>query len=357
MFKAIKQTALEALRGVGAFEAVSRSHWRKNRLLVLCYHGISLDDEHEWNAGLYIKQELFERRMRFLRENNYHLLGLDEGLKRVKNGDLPKRSIAVTFDDGMYDFYAKAWPVVRKYDVPVTVYLTTYHCDFNRPIFRLACSYILWKMRDQVLDGSELADLTGKTRLAGPAERRQVVTALDRYARSREMTGMEKDALVAELAGRLKVDLDALRKKRLLHIMNPQEVREVAQSGVDFQLHTHRHRTPASEALFRREIEDNESRLRELTGKEARHFCYPSGVYHNEFIPWLKSMDVISATTCEPGFVTANSNWHLLPRMLDHAGVSDVEFEGWLTGLRAFLPSRKVIALDPDRVSDSREGA
>lgn len=55
MFRAIKHTALEALRGVGAFDAVSRSKWRRSRLLVLCYHGISLDDEHEWNPGLYIQ--------------------------------------------------------------------------------------------------------------------------------------------------------------------------------------------------------------------------------------------------------------------------------------------------------------
>ncbi len=356
MFRAIKQTALETLRGVGAFEAVSRSDWRRNRLLVLCYHGISLEDEHEWNAGLYIPQSLFERRMRFLRENNYQILPLEEGLERVKRGDLPERAIAVTFDDGMYDFYVKAWPVVQKYEVPVTVYLTTYHCDFNRPIFRLTCSYVLWKMRHQVLDGRGLADLPAETSLASAEARHQLMFALDRYGKNKDMTGREKDALIAELAGRLGFDYAELLRKRLLHIMNPDEVKEVARGGVDFQLHTHRHRTPVDEALFRREIEDNDRRLRELTGKQAAHFCYPSGVYHSEFVPWLKQLGVKSATTCEAGFVTANSNWHLLPRMLDHMGVSDIEFEGWLTGLRAFLPSRKVVTRDPDQIAIS-EGA
>ncbi len=351
MFRTIKQTALQTLRGVGAFEAVSRSDWRRSRLLVLCYHGISLEDEHEWNAGLYIPQQLFERRMRFLRDNHYHILSLEEGLERVKRGDLPERSIAVTFDDGMYDFHAKAWPVVRKYDIPVTVYLTTYHCDFNRPIFRLTCSYVLWKMRHRKLDGRGWADLPAGMDLASPEARHHIMFTLDRHGKAKGMSGREKDGLLAELAERLGFDYGALLDKRILHVMNPEEVKEMALGGVDFQLHTHRHRTPVDAALFRREIDDNDKRLRELTGKKATHFCYPSGVYHSEFVVWLKQMGVTSATTCEAGFVTASSNWHLLPRMLDHMGVTDVEFEGWLTGLRAFLPWRKVVTRDPDQMS------
>lgn len=357
MFRAIKKTALETLRGVGAFDAVSRSDWRRSRLLVLCYHGISLEDEHEWNGGLYIPQSLFERRMRFLRENHYRILSLEEGLERVKRGDLPERSIAVTFDDGMYDFYEKAWPVVRRYDVPVTVYLTTYHCDFNRPIFRLTCSYVLWKMRGSKLDGRGLAGLPAETSLASAETRHQAVFALDGYCKTNDMTGRDKDALLAELAGRLGFDYQALLARRMLHIMNPAEVQELAAGGADFQLHTHRHRTPVDAGLFRREIEDNDRRLQELTGRKAAHFCYPSGVYHSQFVPWLKELGVASATTCEAGFVTANSNSHLLPRMLDHMGVSDVEFEGWLTGLRAFLPSRKIVTRDPDLMAETYAGS
>lgn len=348
MIRSLKQSTLHTLRGVGAFEAVSRTRWRRSRLLVLCYHGISLDDEHEWNPGLYIPQSLFERRMRFLRDAGYQILPLSEGLERVKRGDLPERSIAVTFDDGMYDFHALAWPVVRRYEIPVTVYLTTYHCDFNRPIFRLACSYLLWKHRASTLDPRGLAGLDTPIALDSSEARQRVVTALDRYAKSEDLTGRDKDSLIALLAARLEFDYSTIVERRLLHIMNPEEVRQTAALGVDYQLHTHRHRTPVDQDLFRREIEDNRRRIAELTGCTARHFCYPSGVYHADFIPWLEQLEVESATTCDPGFVTANSNGRLLPRMLDHMGVSDVEFEGWLTGLRALMPSRKVVTRDPD---------
>jgi peptidoglycan/xylan/chitin deacetylase (PgdA/CDA1 family) len=353
MIRDLKMTALEALRRAGLFHAVSRSSWRQRRLLVLCYHGISLRDEHLWNGGLYIPLEQFERRMRLLREHDYNVLTLAEGLERVRRGSLPERSVAITFDDGMYDFYAKAWPVIQRYHLPVTVYLTTYHCDYNRPIFRMTCSYLLWRKRDTVFDTGGQWGLNGHADLASPGVRQNVVFALDRYAKAQGMSGRDKDQLTAELADRLHIDYREVLDQRLLHVMNPTEVQDLVRQGVDFQLHTHRHRTPLDRTLFRREIEDNAARLSQLTGgATASHFCYPSGVYDPRFIPWLQELGVESATTCEPGFIHSASNWHLLPRMLDHASVTDIEFESWLTGLRAMLPVRKILIQDPDRVSD-----
>ena len=85
----------------------------------------------------------------------------------------------------------------------------------------------------------------------------------------------------------LGIDYSAIAAKRILQLMNAREVAEVAKDGVDVQLHSHRHRTPEDEVLFRREIKENRDRIRSLTGTEASHFCYPSGVYRQEFLEWL----------------------------------------------------------------------
>jgi peptidoglycan/xylan/chitin deacetylase (PgdA/CDA1 family) len=121
--------------------------------------------------------------------------------------------------------------------------------------------------------------------------------------------------------------------------MNHSELAEMAESGIDIQLHTHRHRTPIDEGEFRREIRDNRESLGEL-GK-AKHFCYPSGVYHAEFLPWLEAEGVESATTCDADLATADSNPLLLPRLVDTAARSAVEFESWLSGVGAAMAIRK----------------
>jgi hypothetical protein len=78
-----------------------------------------------------------------------------------------------------------------------------------------------------------------------------------------------------------------------------------------------------------------------LTGRSTRHFCYPSGVYEPEFLPWLEAEQVVTATTCDPGMASSGCNPLLLPRFVDTSYVTSLEFEGWLTGAASLLPRRK----------------
>jgi peptidoglycan/xylan/chitin deacetylase (PgdA/CDA1 family) len=123
--------------------------------------------------------------------------------------------------------------------------------------------------------------------------------------------------------------------------MNQREIAELAEAGVDFQLHTHRHRTPLDEDLFRREIRDNRNYVESLTGRVMKHFCYPSGAYRPEFLTWLSAEKIISATTCDTGFATAQSNPLLLPRLVDTMARTDLEFESWVGGVASFLSRHK----------------
>jgi hypothetical protein len=72
----------------------------------------------------------------------------------------------------------------------------------------------------------------------------------------------------------------------------------------------------------------------DLTGREPIHFCYPSGDYSREFLPWLEELGVKSATTCEQGLAGAASEPLVLPRILDRADVDALDFESWLCGVR-----------------------
>lgn len=152
MLRNAKLAALQFLKSAGVFEAVANSNWRRNRLLILCYHGVSLEDEHQWRPALYLPQQILEQRLESLRAMHCSVLPLEEALQRVKARDLPPRSVAVTFDDGTYDFYRQAYPLLTKYEIPVTVYQTTYYSDNPMPVFNLICSYMLWNRRSEKLN-------------------------------------------------------------------------------------------------------------------------------------------------------------------------------------------------------------
>ena len=341
MLRSVEYSSLRVLRRLGLFFAVRDSRWRSRRLLILCYHGISLDDEHNWDPALYMAPSVFEQRLRLLKEGEYTVLRLSEAIQQLYSNSLPKKSVVITFDDGTYDFYEKPQPLLQKYGFPASVYLTTYYSDNNLPVFRLICSYMLWKKRGTVVDGDGIPGIEKRMDLRTTAGRNDVINSLVSYTELKKMSANEKNNLAEILAERLGFDFTDIRSKRTLHIMSPDEVAELSAAGVDFQLHTHRHRFSLNKALFEKEIRENRTRIQDMTGESPVHFCYPRGKTAPELLPWLCEQNIVSATTCEPGLASWQTNAFLLPRLVDRSRLTPIEFEAWLTGVRSFLPLRR----------------
>lgn len=344
MLKKFKQATLASMKASGVFGLADRSRWRRGRLLILTYHSISLADEHEWDASLFMSPADFAARLRLIRRAGCAVLPLGEAVERLYANDLPEKAVAITFDDGTHDFKERAYPLLADSGAPVTLYLTTFYSEFNRPVFNVVCSYLLWKGRDASLDLAPLTGHEARLNLSNAAARAEAARSLRDFAEREKLSAEEKDALAARLARQLSVDYEELCARRLLHILTPDEVKSMHDGGVDIQLHTHRHRVPLERELFMREIDDNRRRIREMTGATAVHFCYPSGVYDPRHLPWLEEAGVRTATTCEVGLASRASNPLLLPRLLDSSSLSPVEFEGWLTGLAAAMPRRRAAA-------------
>jgi peptidoglycan/xylan/chitin deacetylase (PgdA/CDA1 family) len=332
MLRQFKRATLTGLKSAGVFDLCRRSRWRQNRLLILCYHGISLGDEHHWNPGLYMSGPDFEARLQLLADEHYHVLPLNEALIRLERKSLPPASVAITVDDGHYDFYKQAFPRIRKFGFPVTVYLSSFYTLYNRPIFDGFCSYLLWKARGLIMPACQEIGLREPFDLGNEGSRFGAWRAIKEFTTEKRMKADEKDGVLQRLAGHLGLSYMDLAARRILHNLNPAEVSQLAKEGVNFELHTHRHRTPVDYNLFTREIRDNRKCILEMTDVNPTHFCYPSGVYRQEFLPWLSEERVTSATTCNTGLNGSRSNPLLLARLLDHSMLRPIEFEAWLNG-------------------------
>jgi len=341
MLKKLKQATLQSLKTSGISAAVHNSRWRRQRLLILAYHGISLTDEHLWNSSQFMPADVFRNRLKQLNRSNCSVLPLDEAVARLYTNDLPDRAVAITFDDGTSDFFRKAFPLLKEFGFSATLYLTTFYTHYNRPVFDLMCAYLLWRGRNQRLDLKALTHQDLKIDLRMQTEQKAALNEIKKFARAQKLSAEEKDALLASLASQLSLDYAALVEQRIMHNLTVEEVKQLAADGADIQLHTHRHRTPMNRELFLREIEDNRKSIQTMTGQRPLHFCYPSGVHDPAFLPWLQESGIVSATTCDTGFASPTSNALLLPRILDNPQLSSIEFESWLTGISAALPRRR----------------
>jgi peptidoglycan/xylan/chitin deacetylase (PgdA/CDA1 family) len=340
VLKRFKLLALSLASRSGVSALLLNSRWRRGRLLILGYHGFSQDDEHLWEPFLYMRAEVFRERLKCLRAHGCQVLPLGEGLERLYRGTLPERSVVVTIDDGTYDAYRLAIPMLREFGYPATVYLTTYYCDLQRPVFDTMCDYLLWKARGQTL---ALEELGGPMKL-DDAGRVAAGRRIRAHAIERGLSGRDKDALLARVAASLGLDYEAFCRRRLLHIMTREEATELARAGFDIQLHTHRHRVSPRPERVRDEIAENQRRVTAIRQSPARHFCYPGGVCLPELDQTLAACGIESGATCEPGIAERGTPPLHLPRLVDTGSLSLAEFAGWISGAAAWLPRRRFVA-------------
>jgi peptidoglycan/xylan/chitin deacetylase (PgdA/CDA1 family) len=351
MLKDMKLMALRVMQETGFSSALSTSRWRNGRLLIIGYHGLSQSDEHDWNPELYVTPQRFRAQLESIRQQGFTVLGLAEGLMRLYSGRLPEQALSLTFDDGNVDFYREAMPIIREFGYPVTLYLTTYYCLDNRPVFPPALAYLLWKGRGKTLAYParlRTGDLMHLETAEGREEARRRVWA---FAEQRRATADEKHLLLSEVAALVGYDFDEMMARRLLHLMNPDEVASAARAGIDVQMHGHRHRRPLDRALYRREISENRAVIERITGRRPEHYCYPVGETHAQFLEWLAEEGVTSATTCYPAMAGPRTAPLMLPRFISDSRVSMLEFSAWLSGAAALLLRRRHVPGQLDLVA------
>jgi peptidoglycan/xylan/chitin deacetylase (PgdA/CDA1 family) len=335
-----RHAALAGFGAVGGFDWVANSAWRQRRLLILCYHGVSLHDEHEWNGGLFVTPAFLRRRFDILRDTGCTVLPLGEAARRLQHGTLAPRSVVLTFDDGFHNFFAAAVPLLEEFGYPATNYVSSYHCVHQRPVPTVTLRYLLWCARPRCLAAGVFPGQDAAVELHDAQQRDKLAAHLLRELKSLPGDGASQQQFLGGVAARLDIDWDDIMRRRLFHLMTPEEVTDVARRGFDVQLHTHRHRTPREKSAFCQEVIENRRILEALTGQPATHFCYPSGDVDADFLPWLRELGVETATTSAGGLARAGHDPLLLPRFVDTMPQSEVLFESWLCGAGALLRPR-----------------
>ncbi len=89
---------------------------------ILMYHSVNPQVNPIMKA-LIVSPAAFEKQLSFLKRNNYNVLPLEKMIDLISEGKLPPKAIALTFDDGYRDFYTYAFPVLRKYGMPATMFI------------------------------------------------------------------------------------------------------------------------------------------------------------------------------------------------------------------------------------------
>lgn len=282
----------------------------KGKIHILMYHRILKDDDEailSMQPGMYVTESSFKNQMIFL-ARYYQLISLTELLELWKNGEYSKhaRYCVVTFDDGWLDNYLNAYPILKKYDIPATIFLTTSFIGTDRWFWPEKLSYLLLNKYQDILDLSDgledIRDDVISTIFTIINDKRSYVI---REQIDFVIEGLKKysDQSIDNALGRLYELMDLLIPKERA-VLNWNEIKEMSNNGISFGSHTCNHKIltgiPLSEA--REELERSVDLLKEKELNFVPVFCYPNGNYNQEIQNTVRNCGYEAAVTTRFGF-------------------------------------------------------
>jgi peptidoglycan/xylan/chitin deacetylase (PgdA/CDA1 family) len=277
-----------------------------NRLCVLSYHRILpqpdplLDDEPT--------VETFRWQMRLL-SRYFNVLALPDAMARLAEGRLPPRAVCVTFDDGYRSTHDLALPVLREFDLPATVFVSTAYLKSGM-MWNEAIVDAVRKLPEGTLDMSVAG--IGPYVVRSSTDRRNLLKELN--ARAKYLPPQERQALTERLA-------EIARSHGADDLMLTADmIRTMAAQRFEIGAHTVSHPilTSLSDADAYHEIVQCKHDLEAVTGTPVRYFAYPNGKVGKDFDERHKEMvraaGFAAAFSTEVGAAVRGDDLFQLPR-------------------------------------------
>lgn len=265
-------------------------------LRVLTYHRIDEPARRPWlDPGLIsATPEDFEEQMAYL-SKHYEVISVRNALTAIKSQNhkyMPPRAVLVTFDDGYEDFEERAWPIIKRYKIPTTLFIPTAYPDHPEYIFWWDDLYHALHSTDEQ---DSLDTPIGKFILTDRISRNRAYQRLKNYLKTLEHE--QTIQAVRELCDELGVQPAANC------VLRWNSLRRLNREGLSIGAHTQTHpllnRISPEEA--REEIRGSFDDLRREIGSVLPIFAYPGGGVSQDVADLLKSEGVVLAFTTERG--------------------------------------------------------
>jgi len=284
------------------------------RAMVLMYHEVSdLDDVESWSV---VKKNDLIRQLGFLVEN-FTIVDAKTAIERVENreGFEDKRPLLViTFDDGYAGNYGVLLPVIKRMNIPVTVFVATgavqdktmywydrLSCALNKrgPIELDLTRFNLGVYKINYCRGArnwrEIGWLTQRLKEIAPGPRGKILEQILKDVGAKD--------------GEHRLDLRSLTVEELKSL--------ASESLVTIGAHSHCHNilTQLAYEDIRASIARSKTLLEGWTGMDIDLFSYPNGNYNEDIIEIVRGLGFRCAFTTEDRSWSSSENLFAVPRI------------------------------------------
>lgn len=280
----IRQAAKLSFNSLCAAASLARIKLsRSPSLVILTYHRVLPQSDSARQAeqpGMVISPEAFNRHLALMKALGATFVSLKDWLDAAESGSaLPRFAVAVTFDDGWRDNYQHAYPILKKYQVPATIFLVSRRINTDWQFWPEQVLNLLINHTDK-LDHPSLAWLTPyMTQLNKKPSQPLTLDQADSVIQS--LKTLDDKSIEDHLAQTRSALPEIAPKGSDRPLLNDKELEEMNASGlVTYGAHTQHHyrlnRLSNSDQL-EQEIVISQKDLEEKGLNPVPIFCYPNG--------------------------------------------------------------------------------
>ena len=150
---------------------------------IVMYHSVVDILAASESDGLKITKDNFAAQMKYLKDNDFRTLTMDEINDFLKNNKpIPKKSVALTFDDGYEDNYSNVYPLLKNYGFKATVFVVAKSIDSGANYLTSAQLKEMQQNGMDIESGTDenvrLGNLTSDNQLASLKESKTILETL-----------------------------------------------------------------------------------------------------------------------------------------------------------------------------------
>ncbi len=274
--------------------------------------------------GMYVSPKSLRLHLSYLK-TYFSLISFEELVRRLQAGEDISHCAVLTFDDGWLDNYLYAFPILREFNVPATIFLTSGFIGTSQWFWPEEIGWTILSVYKERVNISLLPDQLSHMLNKERSREQDANKSIDRIIAEMKSWEAPQRLSVTQKCTQLRTKTIE-ESKRLL--MNWDEVREMAESGlVDFGSHT------VSHALLdqlqpkdvQQELVESVAKIHKEVGTQTKLFAYPNGNYTPQILAMLSESGITAAVTTKRGLVGGNSFLLELPRIAVHDDVSHTQ--------------------------------
>jgi peptidoglycan/xylan/chitin deacetylase (PgdA/CDA1 family) len=318
----IKSMLSKLFNSIGIHSLLERICF-SDKAFVLMYHRVldSAEDQPCYvQPGMFVTTATFQSQIEFLRDR-FKIIFFDDLVQKALGGEDIGGFCSLTFDDGWQDNYTNAFPVLKRCQVPATIFLATGFVGTDRIFWPEELSYYLDRgiSSDTAVNGA-------------PASFARFMEEIGRHHSTEREVFLDSGIETLKLFSSVERN-EVLEYLRGMHCTAPiprqmlswNEAREMLESGwVRFGAHSVNHEIldRVSPQKAKDEVYVSSEEIESRLGSRVGVFAYPNGNHNESIRKLLVERGFDAAVTTRKGFLGRDTPLMEIPRIAIHEDVS-----------------------------------